>query len=162
MVMMDVDGVLTDGRIVLDARGGESKSFFSQDGVALRLWSEAGGLSAFVTGRASRAVERRARELEITELSMNSSRKLEAYERICRRHRLSDEEVCFIGDDLVDLAPMRRAGFPVAVRNAVDEVKRVARYVTRLRGGEGAVRETLRHILVAQRRWTGLLRRFQA
>lgn len=160
MLLMDVDGVLTDGRIVLSGPTEETKFFDAQDGVAIRLASNAGLRIGLITGRKSEALERRARELGITDLHMNSFRKAEAYARILSERGLEDAEVGFVGDDLVDMPILRRAGFAAAVPNARPEVIRAAHFVSSRWGGRGAVREILDFILKVQGRWARVTRDF--
>ncbi len=165
LLLMDVDGVLTDGRIYLlgwpDGAVSELKVFHAQDGAALKLARELGLRTGIITGRLSAATEERAREIGIEFLCQNASAKLPAYLQILRQAGLEDAQVAYIGDDLPDLPVLRRAGLAIAVNNAVPEVKRVAHYVTRCRGGEGAVREVVELLLRARGQWQRLLRRVQ-
>lgn len=147
LIILDVDGVLTTGALPYTAAGSEEKTFFVQDGGAIRLWQKAGGRVALVSGRQSPAVEARARELGIEPVLQGVLDKLPAYESICCSLDVRDEEACFIGDDALDVPPMRRCGYPVAVANALPIVKRAARYVTRRRGGEGAVAEAIERLM---------------
>lgn len=157
LLVIDADGVLTDGRIVYTESGGELKFFDVHDGAGLVYWKRLGLRSAVVTGRRSRLLARRCRELKVDVLVQGNSHKLAAYEKILKRFRLKDDEVCAIGDDLVDLPILRRAGLAVAVPNAVDEVKRASHYVTRRPGGRGAVREVVDLLLKAKGLWSRLL-----
>jgi len=150
MLIVDVDGVLTDGRIIYGSGGLELKAFDAQDGLGLKLARRIGLVTAIVTGRTSEAVERRARELEIGEVRQGASNKLGVYEELLGRYAFSDEAVAYVGDDLEDLPVLRRVGFAVAVANAVLEVKREADYVTLREGGRGAVRELVELILEAK------------
>ncbi|MBN1794936.1 MAG: HAD-IIIA family hydrolase [Candidatus Omnitrophica bacterium] len=162
VVIMDVDGVLTDGRIVYDIYGDELKFFDVADGLGVMLAQRAGLAAAIISARASRTITRRAKDMQVKLLFQNFPHKLKAYQRIMRRLRLTDKEICFIGDDLVDLGPMKRAGLAVAVENAASEVKQAAHYVTARRGGRGAVRETVELILKSQGKWDQILAVYNA
>ena len=153
MIMMDVDGVLTDGRIFYSTDGAEIEAFFVRDGLGLRAAQRAGLLTAILTGRASGAVARRAKELGISEINLGIANKIETYEMILHRHGLTDEAVAYIGDDVNDLPLFARAGLAVAPADAADEVKSRVAYVTARGGGRGAVREAVELILKAQGRW---------
>jgi len=155
MLIMDVDGVLTDGKIVLGNNGFEAKSFDSKDGHGIKLAQDTGLRVAIITGRKSEAVSRRAEELGIKEVYQGVSDKLGMYKQIVSLHNLRDEEVAYIGDDIVDLPIMQRVGLSIAVGNADDEVKRHADHVTKSVGGCGAVRETVELLLKLQGRWAG-------
>lgn len=159
MLVLDVDGVLTDGRIVVDERGRETKNFDVLDGMGIVLWRQAGGKTALISARSSRAVEHRAKDLKIDKVYQDVYPKIKAYDKMLREFRLTDDEVCFVGDDLPDLAVIRRAGFGVAVANARPEIKRAAGYITQASGGYGAVREVIEMILKAQGHWLGIIRR---
>ena len=152
-VAMDVDGVLTDGRIIMDSNGVEFKNFDVQDGFGIVFLKKCGIKTAIISARESAVVAHRAKDLKIDKVYVGVYPKLGAYESILEEFKLLDEEVCFIGDDLADLSVMRRCGFSVAVANAVFEVKQIADYVTVKRGGAGAVRETIELILQAQGLW---------
>ncbi len=157
LVLMDVDGVLTDGGISLIDADREMKTYDVKDGVGLWIARRAGLLTGVISGRASASVRRRAAELRLDEIHLKVRDKLEAYLRILRRRRLADAEVCYVGDDLVDLPILWRAGMPVAVADAHPEVRRLAGFVTRAPGGRGAVREVIDSILKAQGRWREVL-----
>ena len=157
LVVFDVDGVLTDGRIIYTESGDEIKSFDVRDGHGIKLLQRAGLECAIITSRDSRIVRRRAEELGIGLLYQGMLDKVVALEDILRRRGLRADEVAFIGDDLVDVPVMRRVGLPVAVRDAVDEVKDVALYVTERPGGRGAVREITEIILKIKGVWKELL-----
>lgn len=152
LVAVDVDGVLTDGRIIY-ADGSEAKQFAVIDGLGITLARRARVEVAFITVRQSEAVRRRATDLGIIELHQGVKRKWELLKEIMARYGFSTDEVAYVGDDLVDLVPMRNVGFPIAVANAVSEVKEVALYVTERKGGEGAVREAIELILKAKGVW---------
>ena len=148
-VVLDVDGVLTDGGISLDGGTGEIKRFHAQDGVGIKLAQMVGWAVMFLTARHSLPARRRAEELG-AEWAVGVARKDLFLETWLPRRRLGFENVAYVGDDLPDLALLRRVGWPVAVANAVEEVKAVARYVTVRRGGEGAVREAIEWLLEDQ------------
>lgn len=157
LILMDCDGVLTDGRIILLPEGDEIKFFNSLDGQGLKLAARAGLRTGIITIRRSRVLERRAAELHVHHLHQDVANKLEAYRAVLADEAVTDDEVAYIGDDLPDLPPMKRAGLAIAVANAVEEVKQAAHYVTRTPGGQGAVREAIELILKAQGKWEGLL-----
>jgi 3-deoxy-D-manno-octulosonate 8-phosphate phosphatase (KDO 8-P phosphatase) len=160
MLIMDVDGVLTDGSILLDAHGEDIKVFNSQDGAGIKYLHRAGLKCAILSGRSSPAVEARAKELEIEDVFQGAKDKVVSYEQIRTRRQLTDAEVCYIGDDLTDIPVLRRVGFPVAVANARKEVKKAARFVTSAPGGHGAVREVIEKILKEQDKWELILKRY--
>ncbi len=152
LLILDVDGVLTDGSLTASGAS-ESKAFHVQDGHAIKMWQQTGGKVALLSGRQSPDAIRRAGELGIKLVRLGQNDKLTAYEALVRSAECSDAAVAYVGDDLPDLGPMQRCGLPVAVENAVGEVKRAATYVTRRAGGRGAVSETIELILRKQRRW---------
>lgn len=161
-LVLDVDGVLSDGRIIYDEFGDELKCFDVQDGAGLVLWRRAGLRSAIITSRKSKLVKRRAKELRVDFLSQQRrGGKLEAYERFVRRFRLSHQQVCAIADDLMDLPILNRVGLAVAVPNAVEEIKGVAHYCAQRPGGRGAVREVVDVILKAKGLWDQVLKPYQ-
>ena len=161
VLLLDVDGTLTDGRIVYAEYGDELKSFDVQDGASLVFWHRAGLKSAVISGRTSRLVKRRAKEMRIDFLAQGQLLKLPAYERMLKRFRVSDEQVCAVCDDLMELPIARRVGLAVAVPNAVEEIKHGSHYVTRREGGRGAVRETVDLILKAKGVWEQVLQKYQ-
>jgi len=160
LLLTDVDGVLTDGRIYLTPGGGELKGFDTRDGAGLRLAQRCGIATGIISGREGAAVRRRAAELQMDEVHLRARNKLAVYEEILQRRGLSDEQVCYIGDDLLDLPILGRAGLPVVVADAHEELTRRAPFVTRAPGGHGAVREVIDAILKAQGRWQEILERF--
>ncbi|MEM9657459.1 MAG: HAD hydrolase family protein, partial [Planctomycetota bacterium] len=160
LLLTDVDGVLTDGGVVLDDRGVETKRFSIRDGLAVRLWQNAGGNLGIVTGRSSRIVARRADELDIRFVRQGVDEKLPVVREISQSLRLSPEQVAFIGDDLPDLPPIRWAGLGVAVGDAVVEVRDAAEYVTSAVGGQGALREVVELLLKSSDRWQAAVERF--
>ena len=161
VLLLDVDGVLTDGRIVYADYGDELKFFDVQDGAGLVFWNRVGLKSAIITARTSRLVKRRAKELRVDFLAQGKLLKLPTYEELLKRFRVSDEQVCAIGDDLMELPMLRRVGLSVAVPNAVEDVKAICHYTTTRPGGRGAVREVIEIILKAKGLWDHLMQRYQ-
>ena len=158
LVGFDVDGVLTDGGLFIGKVGDhqvEFKRFDSQDGIAVWMLRRAGLVVALVSARAAEATALRAKELKIDEVIFDNH-KLPAFESLLERRGLSLEECAFVGDDLADLPVLRRVGLPLAVANAVPEVKQAAVYVTRAAGGHGAVREVVEEFLKARGEYDGL------
>jgi 3-deoxy-D-manno-octulosonate 8-phosphate phosphatase (KDO 8-P phosphatase) len=160
LLLMDCDGVLTDGRIWLMEDGSEQKSFNTHDGLGLALLHRAGLRSGVITGRTSTGLTRRAGELEIEFVRQGDPNKVEAFEEILRLAGLEEDEAAFIGDDLTDIPLMQRAELAVAVADAVEEVRGVAHFVTRREGGRGAVREVVELILKSQGRWNDLVEHY--
>jgi 3-deoxy-D-manno-octulosonate 8-phosphate phosphatase (KDO 8-P phosphatase) len=157
MLILDVDGVLTDGGIILDNEGNELKAFHVRDGHGLKMLTRTGTKVALITGRYSKVVERRAHELGIIEVYQRCHIKSVAYEHLIEKFGITDKEVAYIGDDIVDLPILKRVGLPVAVADATDETKAAAVHITRCEGGRGAVREICELILKAKGKWTELL-----
>lgn len=162
MVIMDVDGVLTDGSMIFNADGTESKTFNVRDGSGIRYLMRNGIATALLSARECEPVRRRAESLGIDHCITGALDKLPAYRDLLQQTGLADADVCYVGDDLPDIPPMRAAGFPVTVADAVDEVKEVAAYVTQARGGRGAVREIAEMILKAQGKWENVMKRYLA
>ncbi len=160
LVLMDCDGVLTDGRIVFLSGRREAKAFNSKDGVGMRLAQQLGLEVGIVTGRRSETVARRGRELGLREIHQKIWDKLELTRRLAARRGIGFDRVCFIGDDIVDLPVMQRVGLAVAPGDAHPEVLRRAHWVTRRRGGRGAAREALDLILDAQGLTAKLMERY--
>ena len=160
MLVMDVDGVLTDGTLVIHSDGSESKHFSALDGHGIRMWKRAGLDVALISGRASEPTTRRAEQLQIEHVFQDCHFKLPIFEKLLEKVGLPPEKTAFIGDDLTDLPVIRYVGFGVAVANAVDEVKRYADHVTTRPGGQGAVREVIEHILKNSGRWQELMKRY--
>ena len=157
LFLCDVDGVLTNGT-VLFGDGKEYKAFNIQDGLGLLLLKRNGIKVGWLSNRPSAVTKQRADELAIDFLHQDKTTKVAAAEMILAKARIRWEEVCFMGDDVVDLGVLRRAGVAVAVANAIVEAKALADYVTKAAGGHGAVREVARLILVAQKKWNRVIR----
>ena len=160
LIALDVDGVLTDGHIIYGDYGDELKFFDVQDGLGLVMLRRAGVHVVIISAKKSRVNQRRAKELKVTKIYQNVGDKLKIFEKVAKKMKLNPEEICFIGDDLVDIPVMTRAGFAVAVKNAVAEVKDAAHYVTLRNGGRGAVREVADLILKTQQKWAAATERY--
>ena len=160
MLIMDVDGVLTDGSMIFNADGTESKTFNVRDGSGIKYLMRNGIATALLSARECEPVRRRAEVLGIGHCITGALDKLPAYRNLLEQTGLADADVCYVGDDLPDIPPMRAAGFPVAVADGADEVKEVAAYVTHARGGHGAVREIAEMILKAQGKWENVMKRY--
>ncbi len=158
LILSDVDGVLTDGTLLLDDRGVETKRFSARDGLGIRLWQRAGHRFGLITSRNSRAVSLRADELGIEIVRQGTHGKLAAAREILDELKLAPRQVCYIGDDLIDLPLIREVGLGVAVADACEELRQLADHVTETRGGRGAVREIIQRILKAQNRWDEMIR----
>jgi 3-deoxy-D-manno-octulosonate 8-phosphate phosphatase (KDO 8-P phosphatase) len=152
-VCLDVDGVLTDGRIFVDDAGRVGRSFHVHDGLAIEAFQKLGGVVVICSGKRSEVITARARELGVEHVIQGSRDKLADLGALLTRLGLTLEQTAVIGDDLPDVPLMQRCGYPVAVANAVGEVKAVARRVTDRAGGHGAVREALEHLLSGSQRW---------
>lgn len=157
LLVVDVDGVLTEGGIVHGSGGLELKEFHVRDGSGLKLWHLAGRRSAVLTGRSSSMVDVRAAELGIEYVLQGASRKLPAFRELLQRSGAMPSAVGYIGDDVPDLVVLRQCGLAVAVADACAEVRAQAHYITRARGGRGAVRETIELILRCQGAWQPLM-----
>jgi 3-deoxy-D-manno-octulosonate 8-phosphate phosphatase (KDO 8-P phosphatase) len=160
LLLLDVDGVLTDGSVVYADDGTELKRFHVRDGSGLKLWHAAGKRSAIVSGRKSAAVERRASELGIRPVLQGRDDKLAALAEVLAETGLAPEQVCAVGDDLPDLPVLRRCGLAVAVADGCPEVREACHYATIAAGGRGAVREAIEWLLKAQGRWAELTARY--
>jgi 3-deoxy-D-manno-octulosonate 8-phosphate phosphatase (KDO 8-P phosphatase) len=160
LLLMDCDGVLTDGRITLLENGDEEKSFHTRDGHGLVLLHRAGLQSGIISGRTSSLVERRARELGMHYVRQGTWDKIKDFEELLAEAGLDEREVAFVGDDVTDIPLMQRAELSIAVADAALETRAVAHYVTQLPGGFGAVREVTELILKAQGRWSELMRKY--
>lgn len=157
LLILDVDGVLTDGSIILDNKDNEFKVFHVRDGHGIKMILRAGIHVAIITGRYSKVVERRAKELGIPEVMQQCFDKRVVYRTFLEKYSLHDEEVAFIGDDVVDIPLLKMAGFSVAVADAPEEVKAVAMMITKNRGGRGAVREICEFLLKAKGLWERII-----
>ncbi len=160
LILSDVDGVLTDGGIVFDNQGIETKKFHARDGLGIKLWQRAGFRFGILTARTSHIVRLRAAELGLNIVRQGFEDKVPAAQDIIREQNLQADEVCYIGDDLTDLPIIRRVGLGAAVADAAAEVRSAAHLVTILPGGGGAVRELIETILKAQGRWDDLIRKY--
>jgi 3-deoxy-D-manno-octulosonate 8-phosphate phosphatase (KDO 8-P phosphatase) len=161
LFLCDVDGVLTTGTVVM-GQGGEYKEFHIQDGLGLRLLQREGIKVGWISNRPSSATQQRAADLKVDFLHQDMGSKVAAVEAILAQTGLHWEEVCFMGDDVVDLGVLQRAGLAVAVANGIVEAKAAAHYVTEAEGGRGAVREVVRMILQAQGKWERMVQEFSA
>lgn len=157
LLLMDCDGVLTDGRIWILETGEDQKAFNTRDGLGLDLLHRAGLRSGIISGRSSSAVEQRSRALGVSFLRQGCENKLQAFTEILAEAELTPNEVAFIGDDLNDIPLMRRVELAVAVADACAEAQSHAHFVTIAAGGNGAVRETIEVILKAQDRWADMI-----
>jgi len=160
LLVLDVDGVLTDGALVINSDGSESKSFNSLDGHGIRMWRRAGLKVAFLSGRHSEPTQRRADQLELDYCIQDCHDKLPELKKLLKQEKLSANQTAYIGDDLPDLPAIKYVGFGVAVANAVDEAKQHADYVTTRLGGAGAVREVIEYILKGTGKWDELVKRY--
>jgi len=160
LLVMDVDGVLTDGTISISSDGSESKRFSLLDGHGIRMWHRAGLRTAIISARASCVTRVRAEELQITYSYQGCQQKLGAFEELLVEADVAAGNVAYVGDDVLDIPIARRAGFSVAVANAVDELKRCVHYVTSRPGGGGAIREVVEYILKNAGRWEDLMQRY--
>ena len=162
LLLMDCDGVLTDGRLTLLPNGDEQKTFHVRDGHGLVLWHRAGLQSAIISGRTSTLVTRRAEELGVAHVRQGTWDKIKDFRELLATAGFAENEAAFIGDDVTDIPLMRRVQLAVAVADANEETRRAAHYVTRLPGGLGAVRELIEIMLKAQGRWADLMRRYES
>jgi len=159
-LILDVDGVLTDGSVMLGPDGAEHKRFNLLDGHGIRMWKRAGSDVALISGRTSAATLVRAQQLDIEHVFQGPHYKLPVLQEFLEKLQIDPAQVAYVGDDLMDLPPIRHVGFGVAVANAVDELKAHADYITTRRGGEGAVREVIDLILKESGRWGALMERY--
>lgn len=159
LLLLDVDGVLTDGRVTLGNYGDEIKSFDISDGLGIVLLRKSGVRVAIITAKTSRIVKMRARHLGIEKIYQNHY-KIKSFLDIKKRFKVGDEEICFVGDDLIDIPILKRVGFAVCVPDASEEAGKIAHYVTKKRGGRGAVREVCELILKSQGNWEETTKRY--
>ncbi len=160
VLLLDVDGVLTDGRIIYDSRGRDLKFFDVHDGMGVYLLKKCGIPSVLITAKGSRTIKPRAKDMRVDIVFEDISPKTRVLNRILKRYNAALEELCFVGDDLVDLCLMKKVGLPVAVSNACQEIKDVAGYITVREGGRGAVRELAELILKVQGKWKEALKAY--
>jgi 3-deoxy-D-manno-octulosonate 8-phosphate phosphatase (KDO 8-P phosphatase) len=165
LLLMDVDGVLTDGRLINvpgpDGHVVETKAFDSQDGIALQWLNWHGVETGVISGRVSPATEERARQVKMTYVYQGHIEKIPILEEISRKSGISFSDIAYMGDDLTDVVVMRRVGLAIAPANARAEVKRAAHHVTTAAGGSGAVREVIEILLQAQGKWADILRKYE-
>jgi len=161
VIVSDVDGVWTDGKITYAGDRSEIKSFNVRDGLGAKLAQRAGITIVLLTSRSSPALVRRAKELEITELHQGATNKLTACEEILQKLSVTFDEVLYIGDDLPDLAPMLRAGLSAAPSDAAAEVRQAAKWKLNAGGGRGAFRELVERLLTERGEWAGIVKSFE-
>ncbi|MEK7220960.1 MAG: HAD hydrolase family protein, partial [candidate division NC10 bacterium] len=161
LLVLDVDGILTDGRLVYGPGGQEFTAFHILDGHGIKLAIRCGLSLALITGRESEAVAQRARELGILEVHQKALDKLSVFQDLLARSNLAASQVACMGDDLVDLPLLRRAGLAITVPDAVEEIRAAAHYVTSRPGGQGAVREAIELLLKAQAHWPAVMERYR-
>jgi len=160
LLVFDVDGVLTDGSVILDDRGVELKRFHVRDGFAIKAAMSLGLKVGILTGRSTQAVTLRMTELGVKLFMQGVLDKAVGFETLCQRAGVLPENAAYLGDDLIDLPAMNRCGYPMAVADAVIEVRREARFTTTAPGGRAAGREAIEHILKAQNRWDEVVKRY--
>ncbi len=160
LLILDVDGVMTDGGIIVHSDGTESKRFCVFDGHRVRMWHRAGHTSAIISGRQCEATDMRAKQLGVPHVFQGCTQKLPVFESLLSQLGLSPEQTAYIGDDLMDIPLVRRVGFGVAVANAVEELKQVADWTTTRCGGDGAVGEAIEYILKQTGAWESLMERY--
>lgn len=151
LLILDVDGVLTDNSLLISDNGMETKKFDVSDGLGIYLAKKAGVKVALISGRESKATQLRAKELGIKDAFLDASRKIIPYQKIKKKLKIKDEEIAFVGDDLLDVPVLKKVGLPVAVRNSNSIARKFALYVTQANGGQGAVREVIDLILESKK-----------
>jgi 3-deoxy-D-manno-octulosonate 8-phosphate phosphatase (KDO 8-P phosphatase) len=157
LLLADVDGVLTDGRLEFDDQGGEHKQYHIRDGLGIKLWQQTGHRFGIVTGRKSPTVARRAAELGVEIVRQGAEDKLAAVKELVQELNVPRDQIAYIGDDLPDLPAIRFVGLGIAVADASADVRDAALWITKANGGHGAVRELIETILKVQGRWGDLL-----
>jgi 3-deoxy-D-manno-octulosonate 8-phosphate phosphatase (KDO 8-P phosphatase) len=162
LIVTDVDGVLTDGKIIYIGDNRETKEFHVRDGLAIKLAQKSGIAVAVVSSRKSGALERRCRELGISEIRQGAVSKAEETQKLAAALGMAFDEICYVGDDLPDLAPMMAAGISAAPADAVAEVRRAATWKLETRGGEGALRELVERLLRERGDWAAIVREFES
>lgn len=160
VLIMDVDGVMTDGRIIMDDAGREIKNFNVRDGHGIKMLMRYGIDVVLLTGRRSAVVDHRARDLGIREVHQAVFDKLEVCDEIIKKRSIGYNHIAFIGDDVVDIPLLKRVGFSIAVADAAEHVKKAVDYVTENRGGNGAVREICELILMGQNKWSEIAKKY--
>ena len=161
LILSDVDGVLTDGRITYDNQGIESKSFHVRDGMGIKLWQRSGHKFGIITARSSHIVKLRMAELGVETVRQGSQDKLPVGLQLIREMNLKPEQVCYVGDDLSDMSLLAQVGLAASVADGVPEVQDIAHFTTKLAGGQGAIRELVETILKCQKRWDELLQEYR-
>jgi 3-deoxy-D-manno-octulosonate 8-phosphate phosphatase (KDO 8-P phosphatase) len=162
LLLLDVDGVLTDGRIIYDSKGRDSKFFDVHDGMGVYALSKAGIKTVLITAKGSAAIKPRARDMRVAEVFSDVSPKSAILDKLLKKYNVLKDEVCFVGDDLVDLGLIKLVGFGVAVSNASFEIKEAASYITTNHGGRGAVREVAELILKSQGKWEDIIKFYES
>jgi len=157
LLLLDVDGVLTDGRVWIDEQGREMLAFHIQDGVALRLWQRTGRLVGLLSGRDLPTIRHRAQQLRVNYAMLGRNDKLDAFNELIAESQIPADRIAYVGDDLLDLPVLSRCGYPIAVANAVEPVRQIARFVTQRPGGQGAMFEVVRHLLSMAGEWQARL-----
>ncbi len=160
LLVCDIDGVLTDGSIFIADNGLEMRRFHVRDGLGIKLAQEQGLLIGVISGRCTRSATLRLHGLGIGHIMQGQKDKGVAMKLLCEQTGVTLQQAAFLGDDLIDLPAMMQCGYPMAVGDAVEEVRKVAQYVTRASGGRGAVREVIEHLLQAQNRWSKVVEKF--
>jgi 3-deoxy-D-manno-octulosonate 8-phosphate phosphatase (KDO 8-P phosphatase) len=161
LLLLDVDGVMTDGGIIYDGNGLETKIFNVRDGHGIKMLQRAGIEVGIITGRSSAVVDVRAQELGIELVYQGALRKLESYEDVKLKTGLTDSQIAYMGDDVIDVPVMRRVGFAAAPQDALAEAKRAAHYIASCNGGRGAVREVCDLILKGRGAWDEVTARYE-
>jgi len=161
MLMLDVDGVMTDGRIIMDDEGRQLKNFNVRDGHGLKIIQRYGIEVVILTGRKSEVVNHRAKDLDIKEIYQGALNKKEVFQKILQKHNLTADFVAYMGDDIIDIPVLKHVGFSAAVADAVDVVKKSVDYVTKNKGGHGAVREICEMILQIQGKWPEVAEKYE-
>ncbi|MEN6319021.1 MAG: HAD hydrolase family protein [Syntrophaceae bacterium] len=161
LLILDVDGVMTDGKIIMDHMGNELKNFHVRDGHGIKILMRYDIDVIILTGRRSTVVERRAYELGIKEVHQGIFNKLEVSEEILKKRSLEYAHIAYVGDDIVDISLLKRVGFSVAVADAAEDVKKCVDYITKKKGGYGAVREVCELILRGQDKWSDVAKKYE-
>ncbi len=161
LLVLDVDGVMTDGKIIMNDMGREIKNFDVKDGHGIKILMRCGIDVILLTGRRSAVVEHRAKDIGIEEVYQGIYNKLEKFEEILQNKSFNYENIAFVGDDIVDIPLLKRVGFSVAVADAIEDVKKCVDYITKKAGGDGAVREVCELILQAQGKWIDVAKRYE-